>query len=139
VAVISSIYFWRRSAGPLAALLDVTLIGQDIAGGLQWVNRTAFAIPQAWSLSIEITYYVAAALLFTLPYGIPIAFVGDLALYLLLWWLDAVSVMSSPSMFVFFAAGGVAYLVYVKIKLWPQTVKVCLALTGVWPSANTCA
>jgi len=130
VTVISATYFWPRARRPLGVLFDITLVGQDIAGGLQWVDRGTFVLPQAWSLSMEITYYLAAALLFTLPYGITIAFLGGYALHLVLWQLDFVSVMSSPSMFVFFALGGVVYFVYVKIKPWPQIVKLCLALAG---------
>lgn len=118
VTALSALYFWPPNTAPLAVLLNVTLVGQDIAGSFHLIDRDNLVLPQAWSLAIELTFYFIAAFTFWRSLGVVVAFVAGVVVSVALARIGYLDVTFAPSVFSFFALGAVAYLAYRHTRQW---------------------
>lgn len=107
------------------AILNITVLGQDAVRMLNWhpipatqepLGIDTFVIPQAWTLAVELQFYLIAAILFPLKSGIWILLglgIGSRAGMAYLGYAQPpYEIMLVPNVLVLFAMGGAAYLAY---------------------------
>lgn len=116
------------SFDPFALLASTTLLGLDY-----YVIYAQQPVPigPAWSIAVELQFYLLAAFAFKSRLGIVAVFVVGLVLHILLPILGIVSndLNSRLAVYnlVFFGAGGISYLAYDRIRRWSAVSLVSLA------------
>jgi peptidoglycan/LPS O-acetylase OafA/YrhL len=131
--VVTLIYgIYLHGAGRLqldrnSLILNVSLIGQDAFRILNWfppshemLGNDVIAVPQAWSLSVELQLYLVAAFLFSFRYGIVATMAFGIIFrtysYFHGYVVPPYAIMFSLNVLVFFALGGMAYLSYTFVR-----------------------
>jgi peptidoglycan/LPS O-acetylase OafA/YrhL len=97
-------------------LLNFTIVGQDFFMWLRDSGITTVANPvliqPAWSIASEILFYVVAAFTFSSKRGIILTFVAAAAMSWVLTRFSTPPTRLPLETFIYFAAGGVSYLIY---------------------------